>query len=407
MAQIVSEGLFAEADHPFRKRTDLAMKRLRRLTEDFRLQSHCAATFFQQCSKMLDGLSWSISRLCTHAKRTRAEILSTTAEERKKLKLETNLEQSQRTAVQLQLTALTPPNTRYLDNLRDSIHVLDENLLDPENRSTASVLNAISSTIVLAANASGESCTTFHDNLASQPCLYSYDQNASAGSSGASGGTSTCQFPESCLTTAHTAVNIISAVKTATICDPPTADDGIVVHRVPVDTHLSDPDPIPAPHVSTIYECAIPPQGISSGSCHEDACDGNSTTPRDSLASSAGLSSAATRCTESHRKFSVPVPALGGQLIMPRLSSSNTAMQHLLREVGRKIVARRGLLYSRSLSTNAIRVARRRNHSSGGKSAGRIARPYQRQVDAQVTRYDIGDEDLEAFWEDCSDEDSL
>ncbi|KAJ3017217.1 hypothetical protein NUW54_g638 [Trametes sanguinea] len=62
------------------------LEALRASLEDVRVESHCAATYAQNFKKMLAGLSRRIFSLCAQVKMLRADISTTSARERERLR---------------------------------------------------------------------------------------------------------------------------------------------------------------------------------------------------------------------------------------------------------------------------------------------------------------------------------
>ncbi|GBE86771.1 hypothetical protein SCP_1000130 [Sparassis crispa] len=340
----VREGLFA--GKPFEEKTNLVLSMQRCQAENLRLQAHRATSFFQEFKAMLRGLSWSISYLCLKVKDTRADISSTTAEERKRIELEAKLEQLRRqnaAAVQMQSTtpmasnAGTPPDKKHHEHHKSrGVHDADE-------------LSPPSSAIVCDASESdsdsrqwqGQVINGLHDDDASHPISTTRSDTASS--------------------------------------DGTTSDNATVCYN----------------------SCASQSQDTSSPAAHIVA-RGASNIPMQLLCDS--IARVAVKPTRAPLHGTLPdtdmsVYSIGPAIALLPLSSAALSQQSC--QVKQEAVVRRPHFYKPAVVRNATRMMPRRKRFSGRFSDASVTR--RKSTSSPVLSGDIGSNDVEECWEDCSD----
>ncbi|GBE78925.1 hypothetical protein SCP_0201220 [Sparassis crispa] len=343
------EGLFA--GKPFERKTSLSLYSLRNQTESLRLQAHCATSLLQECKAMLRGLSWSISYVCMESKGARAEISSTTAEERKRLQVKAKLEESLRETAQIQpeMPMASDTSDKYSkQHLYTDEHAADKLFLSP-----SPTFGKASATLKMDSDKTPWEARVVTWNSPHSTTTFPTHSH----------------FPSGAAPCA-----LITSTAAVSAC---TSTSDKVTHRQRSKTHTSSSHTASSESVDVIA-----PQKVT----HHPS---NANT---------------SICRSTASPVSLPSPAAqGGKFVVP-LPSSNTALLQHFHEVKQEMLTR-GLAFYTCTSVNAIRMVPWKKHSASARSGECVAGRSITDADMQVLSCTEGDCGVEAFKiRECTDE---
>ncbi|KAL6303406.1 hypothetical protein BKA93DRAFT_788346 [Sparassis latifolia] len=381
---ILEAGLFA--GKPFKEKTTQKLSSLRCRADNLRLQAHCAASIFQEIRAMFGGLSWNISYVCLGVKRLRANISSSTAEEKKRMEIETTIAQDRRKAAPTQSEIPTAAEASNILNGEQS-----EPCQYPEAHDAYKLSLALSSIIDChASNSAHCNDNRLWDDI-DHMHIYDAPDNTSTvvGDVSCSGdapdpcttesrGTSTCQYE-------------IGSAAMLVVCDSITTNLALYGEKSKIATL---PYAASIPHA----EGSDGNNSLSDRSFDIDASDGRSTISSTKPTSPSVLVFPPRFDNAVGCPAHTPSSSGSGEQVAADSSLSNVALLRQFRQVEREVFARG--LGSHILTVHTRVTPRKKGsssrffHQSCWAGSG---------VDARVVSCEMVDQDVEAYWVDCCD----